>query len=97
MFLNTFVVVVRRSLESWWLQPTIRRAYADHLTLTASAVSICVSDRLAAAYRLAQSQLNLRRDSLAPVQHVGSWTYGSAFCLRAGTRHSAPGRGKREP
>ena len=27
------VGVVRRPLESWWRQPTFRRAYADHLSL----------------------------------------------------------------
>ena len=33
---DPYVGVVRQPLESWWRQPTFRRAYADHLSLSLS-------------------------------------------------------------
>ena len=36
------VGVVRRSLESWWRQPTFWRAYADHLSLRPRARRVLV-------------------------------------------------------
>ena len=73
--------VTRELVALAYFSACLRRSL---VTLTASAVSTCVGDRLTAAFRLAQSQLNLRGDSPDPVQHVGSRIYGSAFCLRAG-------------
>ena len=32
MIINNIVAVVRRSLESWWRQPTFRRVYVAHLS-----------------------------------------------------------------
>ena len=46
--IGTAVVVVRRSLESWWRQPTFRRVYAD--PCHSDRERGCVGDRLAAAY-----------------------------------------------
>ena len=37
-----YVGVVRRPLESWWRQPTFRRAYADHLSLRLRARRVLV-------------------------------------------------------